>query len=120
MSSASPNNGYRVPINTAKVAVSSSRLLPSRKASRESGLKPPLPLRRPARSANRVSAPPATTTRKPRIKAPRLGSLAKACTEVSTPERTRKVPSRLMEKVTMASSTVQARNRLRFSLTARE
>ena len=38
---------------------------------------------------------------------PRRGSVAKACTEVSTPERTRKVPSSESEKARMASSTVQ-------------
>ena len=54
------------------------------------------------------------------MKTPRVGSLAKACTEVSTPERTRKVPSRLREKAAMASSTVQPLNRPRFSVTARE
>ena len=51
---------------------------------------------------------------------PRLGSVAKACTEVSTPERTRKVPSRLRAKAKMASSTVQLRNAPRFSVTASE
>ena len=38
---------------------------------------------------------------------PRVGSVAKACTEVSTPERTRKVPSSESEKVRIASSSVQ-------------
>jgi hypothetical protein len=51
---------------------------------------------------------------------PRAGSEAKACTEVSTPERTRKVPSRLSEKAKIASSTVQLLNRPRFSVAARE
>ncbi|MCY1183486.1 hypothetical protein D9M71_468170 [compost metagenome] len=51
---------------------------------------------------------------------PRSGSEAKACTEVSTPERTRKVPSRLREKAAMASNTVQLLNTPRFSVTARE
>ena len=51
---------------------------------------------------------------------PRAGSLANAWTETSTPERTRKVPSRLSEKAKMARSTVQALNAPRFSVTARE
>ncbi|MNY71225.1 hypothetical protein D3C86_2095170 [compost metagenome] len=51
---------------------------------------------------------------------PRAGSVANACTEVSTPERTRKVPSRLREKAAIASSTVQLLNTPRFSVTARE
>ncbi len=54
------------------------------------------------------------------MKMPRAGSEANACTEVSTPERTRKVPSRLREKAAMASSTVQLLNTPRFSVTARE
>ena len=51
---------------------------------------------------------------------PRSGSEANACTEVRTPERTRKVPSRLREKAKIASSTVQALNAPRFSVTASE
>ncbi|CAB5625492.1 Uncharacterised protein [Pseudomonas aeruginosa] len=51
---------------------------------------------------------------------PRSGSEAKACTEVSTPERTRKVPSRLREKAAIARSTVQLLNTPRFSVTASE
>ena len=39
---------------------------------------------------------------------------------VSTPERTRKVPSRLKENAMMASSTVQLRKTPRFSVTASE
>ena len=39
-----------------------------------------------------------TRPRKIRIKSPRAGSVAKAWTDVSTPERTRKVPSRDNEK----------------------
>ena len=54
------------------------------------------------------------------MKIPRLGSVAKACTEVSTPERTRKVPSRLKAKARIASSTVHALNAPRFSVTASE
>ena len=54
------------------------------------------------------------------MKIPRFGSTAKACTEVSTPERTRKVPSSDRAKATIASSTVQLRNAPRFSVTASE
>jgi hypothetical protein len=46
--------------------------------------------------------------------------VAKACTEVSTPERTRKVPSRESENAMIASSTVQFLNPPRFSVTASE
>ena len=54
------------------------------------------------------------------MKAPRAGSVAKAWTDVRTPERTRKVPSKLREKAVMASSTVQLLKAPRFSVTARE
>ena len=55
-----------------------------------------------------------------RMKMPRVGSEAKACTEVSTPERTRKVPIRLSEKARMARSTVQIFSASRFSMTIAE
>ena len=54
------------------------------------------------------------------MKMPRRGSVAKACTEVSTPERTRKVPSSDSEKAKIASSTVQFLKLPRFSVTASE
>ncbi len=54
------------------------------------------------------------------MKTPRVGSVAKACTEVSTPERTRKVPSSDSEKVRIASSTVQIFSASRFSITSAE
>ena len=54
------------------------------------------------------------------MKMPREGSVAKAWTEVRTPERTRKVPSRLKEKARMASRTVQIFNASRFSITRAE
>ena len=54
------------------------------------------------------------------MKTPRVGSVAKACTEVSTPERTRKVPSSDSEKARMARSTVQIFSASRFSMTIAE
>ena len=54
------------------------------------------------------------------MKTPRVGSLAKACTEVSTPERTRKVPISDSEKARIASRMVQTFNALRFSMTTAE
>ena len=54
------------------------------------------------------------------MKRPRFGSVANACTEVSTPERTRKVPSSDSVKVPIANSTVQLRKAPRFSVTANE
>ena len=54
------------------------------------------------------------------MKTPRVGSVANACTDVSTPERTRNVPSSDSENATIASSTVQLLNVPRFSVTASE
>ncbi len=54
------------------------------------------------------------------INAPRAGSTAKACTEISTPERTKKVPSKLNEKTHTAKKTVQVLQALRFSVIANE
>src|SRR4051795_1424325 len=54
------------------------------------------------------------------MKRPRVGSAANACTDVSTPERTRKVPSSDSENAQIASSTVHALNVPRFSVTASE
>ena len=51
---------------------------------------------------------------------PRAGSVANACTDVRTPERTRNVPSSDSEKAMIASSTVQLLNVPRFSVTASE
>ncbi len=54
------------------------------------------------------------------MKVPRGGSTAKACTEVSTPERTRNVPTSDREKVTIASRIVQLFSASRFSTTIAE
>ena len=51
---------------------------------------------------------------------PRVGSVAKAWTEVSTPERTRKVPSSESEKARIASRMVQLFSVSRFSTTMAE
>ena len=51
---------------------------------------------------------------------PRLGSVAKAWTEVSTPERTKNVPSKESEKAVIANKTVQLLKPPRFSVTAKE
>jgi hypothetical protein len=55
-----------------------------------------------------------------RMKMPRVGSVANACTDVSTPERTRKVPSSDSEKVRIDSRMVQTLSALRFSITTAE
>ena len=59
-------------------------------------------------------------TRIARIKTPRVGSVAKECTEVSTPERTRNVPISDSEKHKMASRMVQTLSASRFSITTAE
>ena len=51
---------------------------------------------------------------------PRVGSVAKACTEVRTPERTRKVPRRESENARIASRMVQLFSVSRFSTTMAE
>src|SRR5271169_2191343 len=120
MPSASMNSGYSVPRNTEAAATDSSTLLDNKKDSREinSNL-PPKPILG-ARQANSNNEEPITNTRKDKMKIPRRGSVAKACTEVSTPERTRNVPIRLSENAPMASSTVQLLKAPRFSVTASE
>ncbi|MNH18707.1 hypothetical protein D3C79_784220 [compost metagenome] len=118
--SASSTSGYRVPSRIIEAATTSTRLLASSSVSRDHRAKPTWLLTTGARRANRVSEPPTTNSRKIRMKMPRDGSAANACTEVSTPERTRKVPSRLSENAAIASSTVQLLNTPRFSVTASE
>ena len=54
------------------------------------------------------------------MKVPRLGSMAKAWTEVRIPERTRKVPTIDMEKASTASMIVQVRNDPRAASTLTE
>ncbi len=54
------------------------------------------------------------------MKMPRRGSVAKACTEVSTPDRTRKVPISDSEKARIASRMVQTLSAPRFSITTAE
>ena len=51
---------------------------------------------------------------------PRRGSVANACTDVSTPDRTRKVPISDSEKARIASRMVQTLSAPRFSITTAE
>ena len=51
---------------------------------------------------------------------PRVGSVANAWTDMSTPERTRKVPSSDRAKAVIASSTVQLLKMPRYAVTASE
>ena len=109
-----------MPSSTVAQATTSSTLLVSSSDSRETSAKRPPSPTLGARQANSASEVPMTATRKIRMKMPRRGSVAKACTEVSTPERTRKVPSSDSEKAEIASSTVQFLKLPRFSVTASE
>src|SRR5579862_2107330 len=118
--SASEMSGARVPANTVPAAMTSSTLLNSRKDSRAPSSKPAVDFKSGARQAYSVSAPPTMMMRNARMKMPRLGSAAKECTDTSTPERTRKVPSMLSEKARIASSSVQLLNSPRLSVTASE
>ena len=120
MPSASSTSGYSVPSSTAAAATSSSTLLASSIDSRDTMSKAPPAPTFGARQANSSSEPPTTSARKPRMKMPRAGSVAKACTELSTPERTMKVPSSDSEKARIASSAVHILKPPRFSVTASE
>ena len=97
-----------------------STLLTSSEPSRDTGANTPPPESRGARQAKSSSDTPTVSASKPRMNTPRVGSVAKACTEVITPERTRNVPRSESENAPIASSTVQLRNAPRFSVTMSE
>jgi hypothetical protein len=117
---ASRNSGYRVPRNTVAQPQDNNRLLRTRAPSREIGANRPPPFSVGARKAYRVSDPPIAVTSSSKMNVPRSGSVAKACTEVKTPDRTRKVPTKDKEKVMIASRMVQAFRVSRFSTTIEE
>ena len=117
---ASRNSGYSVPSSTVAQPHTSSTLFSTSAPSREIGANSPPPFRFGARIAYSVSDPPITTISNSRMNTPRLGSEAKACTEVSTPDRTRNVPTSDSAKVMIASSTVQLFSVSRFSTTIDE
>ena len=120
----SPNalctNGSSVPNSTTSIAAISRILLPSRNDSRDQSVCSTRARTRPPFTAYSSSEPPIARVNKASINIPRAGSEAKECTDTSTPDRTRKVPSRHSEKAASASSTVQARKLPRFSVTASE
>src|SRR5580704_4339360 len=96
-------------MNTEVQAATRNTLLSSSALSRLTVSKEVPPCRLDARQANSASAPPIATAISTIMKKPRVGSVAKACTDDKTPERTRKVPIRLIEKPPMAKSKVQVR-----------
>src|SRR5262245_65279983 len=119
-SNASKNKGYRVPKSTDPKAATSNTLFASNIPSREITEKPPPNPTRGARHAYKTNEPPITTAKNTRMNRPRFGSVANACTEVKTPERTKKVPSKLSENAMIASSTLQEIKPPRLSVTANE
>ncbi len=113
-------SGYSVPMNTVAQAVVRNRLLSTSAPSREIGANRPPCFSADARQAYSVRLPPMKMQRISRMNTPRVGSVANACTDVSTPERTRKVPSSDSEKVRIESRMVQTLSALRFSITTAE
>ena len=113
-------SGYKVPSRMVAVVTISRMLLIRMSDSRDIGDVTKVERTEGARQAYNPRDKPTTRDKKIRIKTPRAGSLAKACTEVRIPERTRKVPSSDNENATSAKSTVQALNTPRFSVAASE
>jgi hypothetical protein len=109
-----------VPTSTTAVAADRMMLLSTMALSRLTGAKRPPAFRLGARRANRKKPAPAVIPRMLSRRIPRAGSTAKAWTLVSTPERTRKVPSSDSEKARMASRMVHTFSPSRFSITTAE
>ncbi len=109
-----------MPIRTAAQTVISTRLLKTRLPSREMGVNIAPCRNCGARQAKSTKAPAVKNPMMPRMKMPRAGSTAKECTDVSTPDRTRKVPIKLSAKVMIASRIVQTFSASRFSITTAE
>ena len=109
-----------MPSKTADAATISNTLFASNAVSRDTSSKRAPSPTFGARQAYRASDEPITITRNARMNKPRLGSLAKECTDDNTPDRTRNVPSSDSENAMIASSTVQDLKLPRFSVTARE
>ncbi len=107
-------------MSTVAHAVASRMLLSTKAPSRLNGAKNAPWRIVPARRAKSTSPPPVKIAMIARMNTPRRGSTAKACTDVSTPERTRNVPSRESEKVRIASRMVQTLRESRFSITSAE
>ena len=107
--------------NKTEPAETTKNTLPSKiNVSRELRLNFPPRVFLGARHAYKASEEPTTSDKKIKIKMPRFGSVAKAWTEVNTPERTKNVPSNESEKAVIAKSTVQLLKPPRFSVTAKE
>ena len=109
-----------MPVRTATVTAARMILFTTRALSRLIGAKVVGSFNRGARQAKSAKADPAARPRILRSRMPRFGSMAKAWTEVSTPDRTRKAPSMEKLKAQRARKTVQAGSAPRFSVTIAE
>src|SRR3546814_11854615 len=89
-STASRNKGESVTRKTAAQAAARKRLLTTMATSRLIGAKRPPAFRDGARMAKSVSEPPMAWASRMRMMKPRRGSVAKAGSDVRTPEGTRK------------------------------
>ena len=116
----SATKGQTVPTKTTKQLMANNRLLAINALSRLTVANTPLLSIALARRANSNKAPPKNTPKIIKINTPRSGSLAKACTDVSTPERTINVPIKEKPKAKMANRMVQAFKASRFSTTMAE
>ena len=114
---ASSASGYNVPIRTAAHVAARNRLLTISAPSRDTAANNPPCRSIGARHANSAKPPPTKNVKIPRINTPRVGSLAKECTDVSTPERTINAPKSDSEKVRIANRIVQTFSASRFSIT---
>ena len=109
-----------MPSKTVAVITNRITLFTNKPDSRETKENEPTERNLCARNANNNSEEPMTTNKKISINKPRPGSAANECTEVSTPERTKNVPSKLNEKPRIESNIVHVLKLARFSVTARE
>src|SRR3954471_4471683 len=109
-----------VPTKTAEQAATRKTLFSNSVVSRLTGENAAPPCKLYARQANSASAPPMASAIRIIMKKPRVGSLAKACTEVMTPDRTRKVPIKDMEKPPIANNKLQVRKAPLFSVASAE
>ncbi len=109
-----------MPNSTVAAAAVRNRLFSTNVPSRLTGAKAAPERMAGARTANRTKAAPAASPRMASNIIPRWGSTAKACTLVSTPERTRNAPSMEKVKARMARKTVQPASAPRRSVTMAE
>ncbi len=118
--SASMNSGYKVPSRIRPSAAIRNTLLNSRKVSRDVASKPAADFSARRAPGEQQQCPADYRRQESEDEDSAGGIVANACTEINTPERTRKVPSSDSEKAVTASSSVQLLKSPRFSVTANE